>query len=81
LNLGDGAAGVVATEYTYDANGSLISDGTTTYEYDAANRLANVDGVNYTWGANGASVLSIDPLAALDGLDYTNSPPSSDGHV
>jgi YD repeat-containing protein len=38
----------VAIEYTYDANGSLISDGTTTYEYDAANRLIGVDGPSAT---------------------------------
>jgi YD repeat-containing protein len=32
----------VTWQYTYDANGSLVSDGIKTYTYDAANRLTQV---------------------------------------
>jgi YD repeat-containing protein len=32
------------SQFTYDANGSLISNGVSTYSYDSANRLINVDG-------------------------------------
>jgi RHS repeat-associated protein len=32
----------INVSYTYDANGALLSDGLRRYEYDAANRLANV---------------------------------------
>ena len=43
--------------YTYDAVGNRLTqetqDGTTTYVYDNANRLTSVDGVQYTWDANG----------------------------
>lgn len=31
--------GSTTWQYTYDANGSLISDGVKTYTYDSANRL------------------------------------------
>jgi len=34
--------GSLTTQYTYDANGSLISDGVKTYTYDSANRLIEV---------------------------------------
>ncbi len=34
--------GSTTWQYTYDANGSLISDGTKTYTYDSANRLVQV---------------------------------------
>jgi RHS repeat-associated protein len=46
--------------YTYDPVGNrtvhtrtLTSTTVITYAYDAANRLVNVDGVDYTWDANG----------------------------
>jgi RHS repeat-associated protein len=32
----------INVSYTYDANGAMLSDGLRRYEYDAANRLANV---------------------------------------
>ena len=34
--------GTTSWQYTYDANGSLISDGVKTYTYDSANRLKTV---------------------------------------
>jgi YD repeat-containing protein len=44
-------------EYTYDAVGNRLSEtthlGTATYTYDNANRLADVNGVAYTWDDNG----------------------------
>ena len=44
-------------EYAYDAVGNrtamTTTEGTTTYEYDAANRLTSADGVPYTWDARG----------------------------
>ena len=44
-------------EYTYDAVGNRLSEvtaaGCTTYAYDVANRLTGVNGVTYTWDANG----------------------------
>ena len=47
--------------YSYDAVGNRMSEAqsvrgqalTATYTYDEANRLASVNGVNYTWDANG----------------------------
>jgi len=43
--------------YTYDAVGNrliqVIEDATNTYTYDTANRLTSVDGVPFTWDANG----------------------------
>jgi YD repeat-containing protein len=43
--------------YRYDAVGNrtamTTTEGTTTYAYDAANRLTSVDGVGYTWDARG----------------------------
>jgi RHS repeat-associated protein len=49
-------ASVAGTGFGYDANGNLISDGTTNYAYDAENRLvANSAGVN----------LIYDPLGRL----------------
>jgi RHS repeat-associated protein len=43
--------------YTYDAVGNRITQetlaGTNNYVYDIANRLIEVDGVSYTWDANG----------------------------
>ena len=52
-NYGDGNYFV----YTYDAVGNRLSErtqfGTTTYTYDAANRLATVNAVSYTWDDNG----------------------------
>ncbi|NOQ76743.1 MAG: hypothetical protein GQ475_02915 [Methylococcaceae bacterium] len=41
----------------YDANGNLINDGEHTYQYDARNRLASVDGIiNNLYNANGQRV-------------------------
>jgi RHS repeat-associated protein len=44
-------------QYTYDAAGNRLTQETetitNTYSYDAADRLASVDGVPYTWDANG----------------------------
>jgi RHS repeat-associated protein len=44
-------------EYVYDAVGNRLvmttSNGSTSYEYDVANRLTNVNGVAYTWDDNG----------------------------
>jgi YD repeat-containing protein len=47
------------TAYGYDAVGTrtvqtrtLTTTVVTTYQYDAANRLVNVDGVDYTWDDN-----------------------------
>ncbi|MFV2044155.1 MAG: RHS repeat-associated core domain-containing protein [Anaerolineales bacterium] len=43
--------------YTYDPVGNRLSQstvaGTNAYAYDAADRLANVDGMAYSWDANG----------------------------
>jgi len=43
--------------YRYDAVGNRLAEttsaGTTTYEYDIANRLASVNGVTFTWDNNG----------------------------
>ena len=71
-NYGDGNYFV----YTYDAVGNRLSEttqfGTTTYTYDAANRLATVNAVSYTWDDNG-NLLS-------DGVStytYTNNKLSS----
>lgn len=47
------------TSYTYDARGSLTSDGTRTYAYDFDNRLTGVTGVG------GAVTLSYDPAGRL----------------
>jgi RHS repeat-associated protein len=64
--------------YTYDAVGNRLSEttqfGTTTYTYDAANRLATVNGVAYTWDNNGnllsdgASTYSYDHANRLTSL-------------
>ncbi|MCS7001096.1 MAG: RHS repeat-associated core domain-containing protein, partial [Candidatus Kapabacteria bacterium] len=47
--------------YTYDAVGNRLTQATltttTVYTYDAANRLINVNGVAYTWDANGNLLL------------------------
>jgi len=49
--------GGVFFQYTYDAVGNRLSEttqaGTTTYTYDAGNRIATVNGVVYTWDNNG----------------------------
>lgn len=49
---------VAGTSHTYDANGNLTSDGSTTYAYDVENRLT---------GATGAktATLTYDPLGRL----------------
>jgi RHS repeat-associated protein len=43
--------------YTYDAVGNRLTqethEGANAYAYDIANRLIEVDGVSYTWSANG----------------------------
>jgi len=50
-------------QYEYDAVGNrfastqtITSTLVTTYTYDAANRLTSVNGVPYTWDANGVTV-------------------------
>ena len=55
---------VAGTTHTYDPNGSLTSDGATTYAYDAENRLT---------GATGAktATLTYDPLGRLFQTDGT----------
>ena len=44
--------------FTWDANGNLLQDGSTTYAYDFANRLisATVSGVNTQFAYNGDGV-------------------------
>jgi len=64
--------------YAYDAVGNRLEqethEGTSTYAYDAANRLINVDGVAYTWSANGnllndgVSMYSYDHANRLTGV-------------
>jgi len=64
--------------YVYDAVGNRLEqethEGTSTYAYDAANRLINVDGVAYTWSANGnllndgVSMYSYDHANRLTGV-------------
>jgi YD repeat-containing protein len=46
---------VGGVSYTWDANGNLLSDGTSTYSYDHANRLKRVvQGSNtYTYAYDG----------------------------
>jgi RHS repeat-associated protein len=43
--------------YAYDAVGNRLTEttqlATTSYQYDVANRLTSVDGINYTWDNNG----------------------------
>ena len=48
----DAQQGSTTTQYTYDANGSLTSDGVKTYTYDYANRLIEVN--------NQSSVVSLE---------------------
>jgi RHS repeat-associated protein len=55
LNQYDSVAG---TAYTYDANGNLTSDGTTTYAYDTENRLISASGAKN-------ATLVYDPLGRL----------------
>jgi RHS repeat-associated protein len=59
--------------YTYDAVGNRLTqethEGTNTYAYDIANRLIEVDGVAYTWDANGN--LLDDGVSAYT-YDYAN---------
>ncbi|MFM2409313.1 MAG: hypothetical protein RL481_141, partial [Pseudomonadota bacterium] len=45
--------------FSYDANGNLTSDGTTTYVYDVENRLVSAS------GASGTATLRYDPLGRL----------------
>ncbi|HEY1604776.1 MAG TPA: RHS repeat-associated core domain-containing protein, partial [Allosphingosinicella sp.] len=67
LNQYTSAAGVT---FAYDANGNLSSDGTSTYKYDAENRLVSVTG--------GTSVtLSYDPMGRL----WQYAAPSGTGTV
>lgn len=58
-------ADVDSTNYSYDANGNLTSDGSTTFVYDPENRLVN---------ASGAATLRYDPLGRLyEVVDSTTS--------
>jgi RHS repeat-associated protein len=67
LNQYTSAAGAT---FAYDANGNLSSDGTSTYKYDAENRLVSVTG--------GTSVtLSYDPMGRL----WQYAAPSGTGTV
>ncbi len=45
--------------FSYDANGNLLSDGATTYTYDAANRLTQTvtDGITTTYAYDGWGTL------------------------
>jgi RHS repeat-associated protein len=71
--------------YTYDAVGNRLSettqDGTTTYVYDAANRLVSVNGVPNVWDNNGnllsdgANTYSYDSANRL--ISVTNATTSS----
>ncbi|MEA3340189.1 MAG: RHS repeat domain-containing protein [Chloroflexota bacterium] len=51
--------------YRYDAVGNrtamTATEGTTTYEYDAANRLTSADGVSYTWDGGVESIKFVPP--------------------
>jgi RHS repeat-associated protein len=49
---------VATLDFTYDANGNLASDGSTSFVYDAENRLVSADGARY-------ARLSYDPLGRL----------------
>jgi len=55
-STGSGQAGE-SFGYQYDAVGNrtamTTTEGTTTYQYDAANRLTSAGGVSYTWDARG----------------------------
>jgi RHS repeat-associated protein len=57
-----------AWQYTYDANGSLISDGVKTYTYDSANRLktvtSNQSSVNLSYNGLGQR-LSMDAAGVI----------------
>ena len=60
--------------YTWDPNGNLLSDGTSTYTYNHANRLAGVtqDGVTYSYAYNGMGdrlQQSVDGMATNYTLD------------
>jgi RHS repeat-associated protein len=46
---------VDGAQFTWDANGNLLSDGASTYTYDVANRLRTVvqDGTTYSFSYNG----------------------------
>lgn len=48
---------VAGTTHTYDLNGNLTSDGTTTFIYDAENRLVSANG--------GTKTLTYDPMGRL----------------
>ena len=50
---------VASSVFTYDSNGNLTSDGTTTYSYDAENRLISVS------GPSNNATLTYDPLGRL----------------
>jgi YD repeat-containing protein len=54
--------------YTYDDNGNLLSDGASTYTYDAANRLTTVNGpsstVSYAYNGLGDRL-------SQNGVNYT----------
>ena len=50
-------AGSSVKNYQYDANGNVVSDGSHSYQYDARNRLVEVDGqVSYTLNGMGQRV-------------------------
>jgi RHS repeat-associated protein len=65
-------AGAAAT-FTYDANGNLTSDGTSTFTYDVENRLVGRSGPSSGSGGSGVT-LRYDPLGRL----HRVTGPSSD---
>ena len=73
--------------YAYDAVGNRLQQetsvnslqSTVNYQYDIANRLANVDNVNYTWDANGnlvndgTSTYTYDPANRMSSVVQGNN--------
>ena len=63
-------SGQNGTNFTHDANGNLLSDGTRTYQYRSDNRLSHGNG----------NLLRYDPLDRLDHSWYNNDGFDYDGH-
>ncbi|WP_275789005.1 RHS repeat-associated core domain-containing protein [Pararhizobium gei] len=76
------------TAFTYDDNGNLLTDGTRTFTYDLANRVASVaavgsntvtlrygpDGARVKRGSAGGSTYYIDANVEYDGTRFTRYP-------